>query len=85
MEYKVTTGNQGKQEAASEEDLNLIEHHNIVAKHYEQAAKYRRQAARFHEAGEHDKAYDSVLKSHRHAYLASEAQRNETKLQTLTA
>lgn len=83
MENKVVTKNMKEIANSSEENLNLTVHHNEVAKHYEQAALHRRAAARSHEIGDHDKAYQHVLKSHGHAYLAMEATREEANQQKL--
>ena len=67
MENKTITVNEEENNDSPYQDLNLIAHHNEVAKHYEEAAKHRRAAARSHEAGDHDKAFQHVLKSHGHA------------------
>jgi hypothetical protein len=83
MDSKVISINKEEVDSSSEENLSLMEHHNIVAKHYEEAAKHRRAAARSHEIGDHDKAYQHVLKSHGHAYMAMEAQRGESNKQKL--
>ena len=83
MENKVNTNNMEEIKITSDQFSNLAEHHNTVANHYEQAALHRRAAARFHENGNHNKAFQHVLKSHGHAYLAMEASRNEVDTQKL--
>jgi len=56
------------------EDLKLIEKHKKIAEYLKQAARKHIIAAKFHEEGDHEKAYDVTVHAHGHTALAAEAQ-----------
>ena|SRR5579872_2422874 len=60
-----------------------IENHKTAAKHHEEAAKHLHDAAKHHEAGNHEKASESTIKAHGHAYIAGEHQREYAKQHAL--
>jgi hypothetical protein len=83
MQNKETAIEKEEEGNSSDQNMSLVEQQEEVAKHFEQASRHRRAAARAHEIGDHEKAYQHVLKSHEFANLASEAMRNESNQQAL--
>jgi hypothetical protein len=57
----------------------IIENNKDAAMHLEEAAKNHIEAAKYHEEGNHDKAYQSTIKAHGHTTLAIEAQKKILK------
>jgi len=71
IDKKITTENPKDTKA---EDLKLIKKHKKIAEQLKEAAKKHIIAAKFHEEGEHEKAYDVTAHAHGHTALAAEAQ-----------
>lgn len=62
-----------------------IEYHKKAATHLEAAAKDHLEAAKQFEAGNHDKAAESKVAAHGHQNLANEAQKEDSKNNTVAA
>ena len=65
------------------ENKKGIENHKQAALHLEAAARFHRDAAKYHEAGNHEKAYKSSLIAYGHQSLANELGNQDIRHHTL--
>ena len=65
------------------ENKKGIENHKQAAIHHEAAAKCHHDAVKYHEAGNHEKAYKSSLIAYGHLVLAEELAKEDLKHHTL--